>query len=198
MNNVKITKLTNDILFFENLFKNIDSTLKLIYDGKWEEWTRYGGKKIGERRFITEEEDPLLYNEVDEITKFCFNSYLEKCNIIDFTHENHEKCDPKWHGYNYFSSSYHIRKWDYPNQGMPAHVDFSAKNEFQKSEDQITHTLCVYLNDDYEGGKIEFPDYNISIKPPAGSAIVFPSDTLHAVSDLIDKNRLMWSVFLLK
>jgi hypothetical protein len=198
MNNIKITQLAKNIILFENLFENISNTLNLIYDGQWERWNRYGGEKIGEMRFIYKEKDSVLYEEVDKITKFCFESYLKQCNVIDFTHENHEQCNPNWHGYNYFNDSFHIRKWDYPNAGMEPHVDFSTENEYQKAEDQITHTLCVYLNDDYEGGELNFPEHNISIKPPAGSAVVFPSNILHSVSDLINNNRLMWSVFLLK
>jgi predicted 2-oxoglutarate/Fe(II)-dependent dioxygenase YbiX len=33
----------------------------------------------------------------------------------------------------------------------------------------------LYLNDDYEGGELEFPNYGLSIKPEAGSMIIFPS-----------------------
>ena len=56
-------------------------------------------------------------------------------------------------------------------------------------------TSLVFLNDDYEGGLIEFPEHDLSIKPPAGSAIVFNSNELHLVTDLKDKHRYMWSCF---
>ncbi len=36
-------------------------------------------------------------------------------------------------------------------------------------------TVLVYLNDDYEGGQIEFPDYGITIKPKKNTVITFPS-----------------------
>lgn len=35
--------------------------------------------------------------------------------------------------------------------------------------------LC-YLNDDYEGGELEFPNFRVSIKPQAGMVILFPSN----------------------
>jgi hypothetical protein len=39
------------------------------------------------------------------------------------------------------------------------------------------HVSCIlYLNDDYEGGELEFPNFNIKIKPQAGMLIMFPSN----------------------
>lgn len=35
--------------------------------------------------------------------------------------------------------------------------------------------LC-YLNDDYEGGELEFVNFNLKIKPQAGMVILFPSN----------------------
>lgn len=53
---------------------------------------------------------------------------------------------------------------------MGAHVD---------SYDQLgvepVMSAVVYLNDDYEGGELNFPEQNVTIKPKAGSIIVFPS-----------------------
>jgi predicted 2-oxoglutarate/Fe(II)-dependent dioxygenase YbiX len=36
-------------------------------------------------------------------------------------------------------------------------------------------TLLIYLNDDYEGGELEFPDWSCKFKPKAGTLIAFPS-----------------------
>jgi predicted 2-oxoglutarate/Fe(II)-dependent dioxygenase YbiX len=35
--------------------------------------------------------------------------------------------------------------------------------------------LC-YLNDDYEGGELEFTNFNVKIKPLPGMLILFPSN----------------------
>lgn len=42
----------------------------------------------------------------------------------------------------------------------------------------------VYLNDDYEGGEIYFPNQGLSFKPSAGSLVFFPGDVnyLHGVT----------------
>jgi Rps23 Pro-64 3,4-dihydroxylase Tpa1-like proline 4-hydroxylase len=36
-------------------------------------------------------------------------------------------------------------------------------------------TVLIYLNDDYEGGELEFPDWSCKFKPKAGTLIAFPS-----------------------
>jgi hypothetical protein len=37
-------------------------------------------------------------------------------------------------------------------------------------------SVLIYLNDDYEGGEIEFPNFNLKIKPKAGTLMLFPSN----------------------
>lgn len=37
-------------------------------------------------------------------------------------------------------------------------------------------SVLIYLNDDYEGGEIEFVNFGIKIKPKAGTLILFPSN----------------------
>jgi Rps23 Pro-64 3,4-dihydroxylase Tpa1-like proline 4-hydroxylase len=52
-------------------------------------------------------------------------------------------------------------------------------------------SVLLYLNDDYEGGEIEFPQSGVKIKPSAGSLIFFPSNFLyvHTVHPLISGQR---------
>ena len=40
---------------------------------------------------------------------------------------------------------------------------------------RVISALC-YLNDDYEGGELEFPNFGVKIKPQAGMMILFPSN----------------------
>lgn len=37
-------------------------------------------------------------------------------------------------------------------------------------------SIILYLNDDYEGGEIEFPPFGFKIKPKAGMMLMFPSN----------------------
>ena len=53
---------------------------------------------------------------------------------------------------------------------MGAHVD-------DYNQPGITPVMSgvIYLNDDVEGGEIDFPEQGVRIKPKAGSIVVFPS-----------------------
>jgi Rps23 Pro-64 3,4-dihydroxylase Tpa1-like proline 4-hydroxylase len=63
------------------------------------------------------------------------------------------------------------------------------------------HIASVYyINDDYTGGEINFPDHNLQIKPKPNSLIIFPGNEnyLHEVLPIVDNNRYssaMWLQF---
>jgi predicted 2-oxoglutarate/Fe(II)-dependent dioxygenase YbiX len=52
-------------------------------------------------------------------------------------------------------------------------------------------SLSYYINDDYEGGEIEFPRFNLKIKPKAKQLVVFPSNFIynHQVHPVISGTR---------
>lgn len=41
-------------------------------------------------------------------------------------------------------------------------------------------SAILYLNDDYEGGELEFVNFNVKIKPAKGTLILFPSNYAYA------------------
>lgn len=60
-------------------------------------------------------------------------------------------------------------------------LKYSENEEYKTHYDGGTNSgraisaIC-YLNDDYEGGEIEFPYFNVKIKPQAGMLLLFPSN----------------------
>jgi hypothetical protein len=54
-----------------------------------------------------------------------------------------------------------------------------------------------YLNNDYEGGELYFPDHGIQFKPKAGSAYFFPGDLnyLHGVTEITSGVRYVCPFF---
>ncbi len=58
-------------------------------------------------------------------------------------------------------------------------------------------TLLVYLNGDFEGGELVFPDYDLTIKPEAGDLLMFPSghQYRHWVTPVTSGTRYYFSAF---
>lgn len=64
-------------------------------------------------------------------------------------------------------------------------LKYTKDTRYQKHYDGDTSlgraiSAVIYLNDDYEGGEIEFPNFNIKLKPEAGMVILFPSNFAYA------------------
>jgi Rps23 Pro-64 3,4-dihydroxylase Tpa1-like proline 4-hydroxylase len=59
------------------------------------------------------------------------------------------------------------------------------------SNDRLHFAAIYYINDDYEGGEINFTSHNLNFKPKANSLIMFPGNEgyPHEVLETIGKER---------
>jgi|694.fasta_scaffold92474_6 prolyl 4-hydroxylase len=114
-----------------------------------------------EQMYISE----LLYNAVDAGLKKYYNIYPRAEKNI----RSKEKF-PKLLKY-------------YPGSFMPAHSDHGITSR--------TISCILYLNDDYVGGELYFPYFDITFKPSAGSVVFFPSNFMyvHEVKEIKDGVR---------
>ena len=102
-----------------------------------------------------------------------------------------------------------LRNW-YPGEKQDPHSDCEAT--FSGDQDTggftmtpinnfssvfIEYAALTYLNDDYEGGEIYFPDYDLEIKPLPGELIFFPGTQhyVHGVREVISGNRYAFMTF---
>lgn len=75
-------------------------------------------------------------------------------------------------------------------------------NVWREGNDQRVHfdnnefSALIYVNDDYLGGEINFPEIELSIKPKAGSLIVWPGYFKHSVSLVVSGTRFTLPMFL--
>jgi prolyl 4-hydroxylase len=51
------------------------------------------------------------------------------------------------------------------------------------------YAMSLFLNDDYEGGEFELPEYNFKIKPKANCALIFPGICSHKVNRVTNGSR---------
>lgn len=172
---MKITQLEDKIFYYENLISDPE---KFIDDisipdridrpfqiSKWDEWKSssndkvYGESKSGSFsniKFSSQEDISISLRSMQ--TKF----------ISDIAFKNYilETKYPELQLPDYFN----IRKYDV-GANMGQHVDSS-------DETDLYHPVVsgvLYINDDYEGGELVFLKQEITVKPSAGSLVIFPS-----------------------
>lgn len=69
------------------------------------------------------------------------------------------------------------------------------KHHDQSTPDTMWGAI-IYLNDNYSGGEINYPDLNFTIKPKKGSMIVHSATLLHHVLPVIEGTRYMVTTFI--
>lgn len=54
-------------------------------------------------------------------------------------------------------------------------------NGYPDSKKTIVFGVAIYLNDDFTGGEISYPDLNLSVKPKRSSIVIHDATLLHKV-----------------
>lgn len=83
------------------------------------------------------------------------------------------------------TSGFVIGKYD-NGKGKGLHIDCSY--------DDLEHSYVVYLNDNYKGGELYFPELEITFKPEAGSVVMFKSDDVDNIHEALpsqNENKYM-------
>ena len=82
--------------------------------------------------------------------------------------------------------------------GLGVHTDEIDPEhpQYNPNEKIITHGFVVYINDDYDGGEIFYPNKDIEIKPKARSLVMHPGNKEyeHGVKEVFKTTRysLSW------
>jgi hypothetical protein len=95
-----------------------------------------------------------------------------------------------------------ILKWQYdfvetkvvrkliPGDERPAHYD-------SQIDANCEYGIVIYLNDDYEGGEIFYPNKNLIYKPVKNSAVIHSAreDYLHGINPVLSGTRYYMTLF---
>jgi hypothetical protein len=102
------------------------------------------------------------------------NEYQKK--VYDFVLENYPGPFV-----DYVSNLNHIARFEV-GASMHEHFDVTKTNDI---------ACLIYINDNYSGGEIYFPELDIIIKPEAGDLVCFPDtpDFVHGVKTVTGTNR---------
>lgn len=167
---VYYTKLFSDNLNIVDLIEQdeLSSTSKIT---KWSSWgpsdnkVIYGERKLIDNSFSEFDASRLDYSITKTITDSiikCSGDYSKKYNL-DIGKLR----------------SLSISKY-FQNQGMGQHIDSYGENPKE------ILSIVLYLNDNYEGGELYFPNQGIQFKPKRGAAYFFPGDKeyIHGVTEV--------------
>jgi len=140
-----------------------DATVGKIING---EYVTAHNKDLCAAKFV---DYTVFSEEVDKLIDDCKQLAKEKFDVATINHEVHFLC--------YGADSHY---WP--------HIDGQyIEDAVAKRSDVNRDLACVtYLNDDYEGGEVYFPFFDIEKKPKAGDMLMYPGNWpyLHGVRDV--------------
>jgi hypothetical protein len=155
---------------------------------QWENWTASNDDSLvyGKTKYI---DKPSLKQTtgsdiIDKRTLYIANSLIMAFEMCTDRYFEARRIDKS--AYDLNIDRIPIKEW-YEGQYMGPHFDGQDGNA------NLAFSLVAYLNDDYEGGEIHFPNQNITLKPKAGSLIIFPSQEpfIHEVKTITSGTRYM-------
>jgi hypothetical protein len=82
-----------------------------------------------------------------------------------------------------FSDTMLVVRWD--GQSMPPHRDHCLADGTANSTPWREWAGIIYLNDDYVGGRLVFPESCTTYRPVAGSFVLFPASVWHGVEGTV-------------
>jgi hypothetical protein len=185
----KIGKRKENIILINNFLKKKD--IKIFYDyvEKYKDSENFRGGKSLNQNFIKKDNFDvysLLIEYQDKIYEEVKSYFVEKLGVKVRKTPN---------------TPIHFVKWE---NGMSSvlHADCEKQDGtpvFEANFYRLNISSLIYINDNYEGGSIEFPEYDFYLKPSRGSLVIFPSNHKHLVTEVKGSNNRytmpMWFTF---
>jgi Rps23 Pro-64 3,4-dihydroxylase Tpa1-like proline 4-hydroxylase len=188
-----VTNLDFGLMMIDNVFDNGQEIIDMLnkFDEEaisnedpsiWEPWQDEGRdpfcyqKRLrGDKELNPNDKyykyDSFLNSQINQISDKALESYFQKYPFARANLKGRERPN--------------ILKYVHGGH-LPAHQDHGVSSR--------ALSVLLYLNDDYEGGEITFQVSNVTVKPKAGSVILFPSNFLyvHEISEM--KSGVRYSV----
>lgn len=177
-NNFIFEEITDEILWVKNFLTkdDLDFVLKIIEESKQEDWeVEYLSnlKNFCLQKFGRDDVENLVAEGKFEITQ---NWSDKNLNIKHHEEQNifYERLQTMVNN----SDSSLILSGLATIQRMQEGVELKSHTD-QHTDPSIRYATILYINKDYEGGELFFPNLDISLKPNPGDMLFFPGDEKH-------------------
>lgn len=92
---------------------------------------------------------------------------------------------------NVIATSIHAQKWEVGSSANPHSDNSDFDGNPSEGFDNLKYVGILYLNDDYSGGQLYFPEHNIFIQPNAASMYIFSGgvENIHGVTEITSGTR---------
>ena len=174
-NGYSVTEITPELLSVENFLseEQLDIFSNIINDTSQEDWEieYYSNlKTFCMTKFGRDDVDNLVAEGKFEITQ---NWKDKNFNIV------HEEIHAPM--YNNLNSMVIASNQDLHLSGLATIQRMQAEVELKSHTDQhtdpsIRYATIIYINDEYVGGELFFPNLNIELKPKPGTMLFFPGN----------------------
>lgn len=183
-----------------------DNNIKIIENFlEYDDWLAFleFSKKI-DNTFKTDDHHPYqplpgnIYDLVQKYRKIIISN-ATKMYGVDFIDDGNELCF-----YVHPEGSSMIPHTDIVQVHSKEQLDYNDLNAIRGSHENFVYNWTghlanlIYINDNYDGGELYFPDRNIYIKPKPRMLISFPGNNnyLHGVSENKNGTRFNLSLFI--
>lgn len=189
MQNFNYEVLDLGMVYYKNVIKDPKSLIKKIEDLD----ARYVVDKPLETQTAVKPWKAWTYGEGQSQLMFCWQKFIPQ--VKDLSNEDIYKDDQEFISSELFGALdrtlEHYSKTLYPfaDKNIKSREQFMHLLRYDQSGHLPAHqdqgvssrvlSVLLYLNDDYEGGEIEFKHSGIKFKPEAGSVLFFPSNFLY-------------------
>jgi hypothetical protein len=111
-------------------------------------------------------------------------------NFFEILRERFKQACEEFFGRELRPNTSHAQKWEIGGFANP-HSDNSDFDGNPNAFEINKYVGILYLNEDYEGGLLYFPDHKIEIKPKLGQFIMFPGghENIHGVTEITSGTR---------
>lgn len=161
--------IKEDVVFYDNfLTKEECETLVRVFEDPEQPWSMSAFFESYGMSIMPE--DPIL--ERYGLPRDYFGKLADRLHkVVEDAHQRPVK-----------SVSSHAQKWQV-GAFAPFHSDNTDMDGNPSAWEKSKLVCLLYINDDYEGGELDFRDHDISIKPVAGQLITFPGgfNNIHQV-----------------